>query len=298
MTTYVDLARLAVGAQLPDATFHARNTSATSENKIHDDTVARRYGFGGGLVPGATSYAYLATWLCRVLGPQWAAFGESVVSLVRPVYEGEQVHAGGMVSAREGTATAGTIALSCWIDGADGTRRAPATAALAWGVERPAEPRPSFATGGRSPRRPDERLPISVATAPIGEPLPPVSLPASPEATTAYLDEIGCPDALFRTGDASGFGGALVHPGWYPSIANRVLAGNFALGPWIHTRSSIRHLGPAPVGGVYHGYGVLTEAYARRGHEYVTADVLITDGEDRPVARLLHSAIVVVARRD
>ena len=30
----------------------AYNTSKHSENKMHDDTVAKRYGFDGGLVPG------------------------------------------------------------------------------------------------------------------------------------------------------------------------------------------------------------------------------------------------------
>jgi hypothetical protein len=30
----------------------AFNTAKASENKIHDDAVARRFGFGGGLVPG------------------------------------------------------------------------------------------------------------------------------------------------------------------------------------------------------------------------------------------------------
>jgi len=30
----------------------AYNTAKQSENKMHDDTVARRFGFSGGLVPG------------------------------------------------------------------------------------------------------------------------------------------------------------------------------------------------------------------------------------------------------
>jgi len=30
----------------------AYNTAAASDNKIHDDSVARRFGFRGGLVPG------------------------------------------------------------------------------------------------------------------------------------------------------------------------------------------------------------------------------------------------------
>ena len=32
----------------------ARNAATNSEDKIHPDDVARRYGFEGGLVPGVT----------------------------------------------------------------------------------------------------------------------------------------------------------------------------------------------------------------------------------------------------
>ena len=34
----------------------AYNTAHDSENKIHDDATARRFGFGGGLVPGVDVY--------------------------------------------------------------------------------------------------------------------------------------------------------------------------------------------------------------------------------------------------
>ena len=37
----------------------AVNTAKESENKIHDDQVARRFGFKGGLVPGVEVYAYM-----------------------------------------------------------------------------------------------------------------------------------------------------------------------------------------------------------------------------------------------
>src|SRR5260370_26517686 len=37
----------------------AHNPSKQSENKIHDDTVARRFGFSGGLVPGVDVMAYM-----------------------------------------------------------------------------------------------------------------------------------------------------------------------------------------------------------------------------------------------
>src|ERR1700692_4452380 len=37
----------------------AYNTAKLSENKMHDDTVAKRFGFSGGLVPGAHGMAYV-----------------------------------------------------------------------------------------------------------------------------------------------------------------------------------------------------------------------------------------------
>ena len=59
--------------RLPSYTVKARNTSTSSENKIHDDAVAKTYGFRGGLVPGVTVYAYLTdadrwTCVCRSVG--------------------------------------------------------------------------------------------------------------------------------------------------------------------------------------------------------------------------------------
>ena len=38
----------------------AYNSARQSENKMHDDGVARQFGFGGGLVPGVDVYAYMA----------------------------------------------------------------------------------------------------------------------------------------------------------------------------------------------------------------------------------------------
>ncbi len=283
------------GSALPAAEQRARNTSTASENKIHDDAVARQYGFRGGLVPGATSYAYLASHLTRLLGPAWAAYGTSSIALVKPVYEGEMVSLGGQVLHITGDANRGALDLACWVDGADGVRRAPGTAGLTWGESRTQESRPAFAVTELEPRRPEDRLPISAATAPVGEPLPPVLIDTSSAAAAAYLDGIDDHNPLFR--DGSTFGGPLLHPGWYLGIANQALSRNFILNAWIHTRSETRHLGPALAGGTYRAYAQITAAFEKRGHEYVTADVLIAGSADQPIARITHTAIVVVARK-
>ena len=49
----------------------AFNTATASENKIHDDAVARRFGFHGALVPGVEVYAYMAR-AGRALGSRLA----------------------------------------------------------------------------------------------------------------------------------------------------------------------------------------------------------------------------------
>ena len=52
----------------------AFNTAHDSENKIHDDATARRFGFGGGLVPGVDVYGYMT----HLPVMRWAAPGWNV----------------------------------------------------------------------------------------------------------------------------------------------------------------------------------------------------------------------------
>src|SRR5215471_13199390 len=74
---------------LPDYRIRARNTSADSENKIHDDTVALSYGFRGGLVPGVAVYAYMTAPIVERFGLDWLERGSMQVKFHQPFYEGE-----------------------------------------------------------------------------------------------------------------------------------------------------------------------------------------------------------------
>src|SRR5579871_2946907 len=53
----------------------AYNTAKQSENKMHDDTVARRFGFSGGLVPGVDVMAYMMHHPVRRWGRAFLARG-------------------------------------------------------------------------------------------------------------------------------------------------------------------------------------------------------------------------------
>ncbi|MEO8026333.1 MAG: hypothetical protein ABI823_07665 [Bryobacteraceae bacterium] len=69
----------------------AVNTAATSENKIHDNEVAARYGFRGGLVPGVTVYGYMTAPVLERLGPEWLERGTMEARFLQPFYEDELV---------------------------------------------------------------------------------------------------------------------------------------------------------------------------------------------------------------
>src|SRR5258708_37053114 len=67
----------------------AYNTSKQSENKIHDDTVAKRFGFSGGLVPGVDVMAYMMHMPVAQWGRAFLEHGLIDARFVKPVYDGE-----------------------------------------------------------------------------------------------------------------------------------------------------------------------------------------------------------------
>ncbi|MBT3332130.1 MAG: hypothetical protein HN394_11535, partial [Rhodospirillaceae bacterium] len=75
-------------AAFADYQVEAYNTAKDSENKIHDDTVAKKFGFSGGLVPGVDIYAYMTHPAVARWGQDWLARGTADCRFIKPVYEG------------------------------------------------------------------------------------------------------------------------------------------------------------------------------------------------------------------
>src|SRR4029077_20434369 len=67
----------------------AYNTAKHSENKMHDDTVAKQFGFSGGLVPGVEVYAYMSHVPLQVWGRAFLERGAMEGRFIKPVYDGE-----------------------------------------------------------------------------------------------------------------------------------------------------------------------------------------------------------------
>lgn len=81
---------MSIAAVAPAAVYEveAYNTSKQSDNKIHDDAVARKFGFAGGLVPGVDVYAYLTHPAVERWGRDWLERGAADCRLLKPVYDG------------------------------------------------------------------------------------------------------------------------------------------------------------------------------------------------------------------
>jgi acyl dehydratase len=258
------------GQVLPSHHVRARNAATASENKIHDDTVARRYGFAGGLVPGITVFGYLTRPVVETWGQDWLERGWMEARFHRPIYDGDDVSVRGAVNAADAEAITAEVEA---VNGA-GDVCARARARL--------EPRPR---------------------APSLDGYPTADLPAQRHAPTpealARIDVLGTVEAGFHAGRADDtlalvgdddlplyrdLGAA--HPTWLLYWANALLASNVALGPWIHTASTVQNHGVLTDGRRLSARGRVAALRERNGNHIVdhvlhTAIYRLRDAESR-----------------
>ena len=247
----------------------AYNTAHDSENKIHDDATARRFGFGGGLVPGVDVYGYTSHLPVERWGRAWLERGTAECRFLKPVYDGDTV----IVTASEDN---GALAITVESRG-----EVCATGRAALPAEPPAAP--PLATfqpvRQRSERPPaDERS--LVAGSWLG--LDPYEITA--EAAERYLADSHESLALYAEA-------RLVHPRDILRAGNFVISRNVTLGPWIHTGSTIQHFAAAAIGDRLSARALITGNYEHKGHSFVAVDALVIANEVRPVARIAHIAI-------
>lgn len=261
----------------------ARNTATDSENRIHDDRTAARYGFRGGLVPGVTVYGYMTVPVVAAFGRPWLEHGAMQIKFIQPIYEGDEVivRAATSTPATNTPATDGQrSALSVTAEREDGTVCAVATATL---DEPPVAPRladyPLAGLPAEATRPPAERASFVVG-APLG-----TLREALDRQAAAWLDKLDERLAVYRGADA------VAHPAALLERSNYLLMRNFRLGPWIHAASELVNYSAARPGEVVEARGRVVDCRERKGHEFVVLDILLTAGDARPVQQVRHTAI-------
>jgi acyl dehydratase len=251
----------------------ARNTATASANKIHDDAVARRYGFAGGLVPGVDVYAYMTHVPAGAWGVGWLERGSMRARFLAPVYEGEEV----VVTAGEIAPSPNARRLALELRGQDGAVRAKGEAQL------PEDPPPRPEADEAAVHQADDPPEASPASLAAGTALALAPHGFHADNAGEYLAEIG--ETLPLYADRR-----VAHPGWLLRDANRVLSANVRLGPWIHVESVVQHHGLVHDGDTVGTRATVTGEWERKGHRFVELDVGLSAGGDL-VANVVHTAI-------
>lgn len=286
--TLPPLPAFSVGEELTPSMVTAHNASLHSDNKIHDDEVAKRYGFAGGLVPGVTVFAYMVGPLACALGERWLTSGEALVTFVQPIYEQQSATSRATVlEVRRGDG-GGRIVFDIRAENAAGDRCGTGTATVSSREpDGPVEP-PDYVQIDPGPA-PSARPELQLESAPVGEVLARLVVPTTVETARDYASAVFDKNPLFILG--SSWGPPLMHPGWLLSECNRIFTQSFSFGPWIHTRSHIRYLGPALAGRSFTFHGRMAEAYERRQHHYAVLDIFCLDDQGQQVMQVQHTAI-------
>lgn len=246
----------------------ATNTAKESENKMHDDAVARQFGFSGGLVTGVDLLAYMIHLPVARWGRAFLERGLIEGRFLKPVYDGDDL-------TLEAEAESGTLALSLKGRGqvcASGSALLLETAPVIDLADYPA-------TAPVADRRP-----VDEASYAAGKWLgtAPQAWPASDAA--AYASDVRDEEAIYA-------GEGLVHPGVIQRLMNRLLVENAVLGPWIHVGSRMQLLSPVLVGDELTARAKVTDAYDKKGHQFVELDAVVVANGERVVAHCHHVAI-------
>ena len=250
-------------------TVEAYNTAKAHENKIHDDAVARRFGFAGGLVPGVEVYGYMTHLPVARWARAWLERGAAECRFTQPIYEGD------IVSVRAGE-TADRLELTVESRGA--------VCATGWAAL-PAEPAapPALAAfqqvAERAFRPPADEASLAPDTWLGIEPLH-----VTAELAAEYLAGVRETATLYAEG-------GLVHPVTVLRLCNLALTRNVVLGPWIHVGSNVQNLAAARVGDALGIRARVSANYQRKGHRFVELDALVLANDVTPIARIAHVAI-------
>jgi acyl dehydratase len=246
----------------------AYNTAKQSENKMHDDTVAKRFGFSGGLVPGVDVMAYMMHLPVAKWGRAFLEYGLIEARFVKPVFYGE-------IADVTGDEHDGVLSIEVKSRGqlcATGSASLPAST-------------PSLSMSDFGPiAAVADRKPVNATSYELGKWLGTVPRAWAGDAAKEYLTDVRETDEIYAR---EGLG----HPGLLQRIMNKVLVDNAILGPWIHVGSKMQLLSAAKAGDELTARAKVTGNYDKKGHRFVELDALVVGNGRIPLAHCQHIAI-------
>ncbi len=249
----------------------ARNFSTATENKIHSDEIARRYGFKGALVPGVAVFGHLTYPLVERFGEDWLRQSLSNVRFHKPAYHEDALR----INVSEDDA-----GLHVQCHNAEDVLLADLHASLP--TEMPA-PHDSSVFDGivKDPTRVDMVWDTVQPMQPFSE----WHFQVTADGNATYAEQITDPLPIYRH---------IAHPHWQLSIANQALTREYLMPAWIHVGSEIRFRELVRVGDTLRVKAVPLEKWQRKGHEFVKL-YLAYMRDDVLTTEIFHTAIFKVA---
>jgi acyl dehydratase len=254
---------------------NAYNLARNSENKMHDDTVARKFGFSGGLVPGVDVFAYMSHMPVAKWGRTFLERGAMDGRFLKPVYDGAVAE----VTAQE-------------VDGAlniqlvsNGVLCATARASLS------SNTRSLDLNDFDSVQPVLERVPADERVYAVGKWLGIPPYRQGNNALGEYLRDIREGDPIYQRD-------RIVHPGTLLRTMNWALMENAILGPWIHVGSTIRHVSVAKAIDELTVRAKVIANYERKGHRFVELDGVVVANDTAPICHCRHVAIYQPRTKD
>lgn len=257
-------------------TVRTHNASSQSENRMHSDEVARKFGFKGALVPGVTVFAHMTRPLVERYGAKWLDKGIAEVSFSKPAYEGDLLTVNTAPVANETGEQ--HLALTCVNE--EGVELARMTSELPRSSPS-VDPRAAIATAAPMSERPI----VTWDLMEVGKPFPALAWTPTQTDNLQWCTDVRDDLAIYREGSFP-----LLHPGLILRQANHALRNRFTLPAWIHTGSRIVFHKALFVGPAYEVRAIPEEKWERKGHELVRLYVAIR-AQGRTMAEVIHTAI-------
>lgn len=257
----------------------ALNDAEDSENRIHSDEIARRYGFSSALVSGVNLFGYLTQPLVRQYGEQFLHRGMLDVVFLKPAYQND------------------LLTLRSESLGQESSSRSHVTYAyneqeiLLAKLESwlPAELPAINTLADSEPGKPISVRPeISDQTISLNLPGPALHWRPKPEDNAAHVSVQRDMSPIYQSKDSH------VHPYYLLEMCNAALKNMYLMPAWVHTSSKLTLRDSVRVGRDYRIKAIPTNKWVRKGHEFISL-YLVFHCDNVVVLEVEHTAIYKLA---
>ncbi|MFK7862789.1 MAG: hypothetical protein AB8B95_01040 [Pseudohongiellaceae bacterium] len=268
-----------VTATIANQQILALNDAQASENRIHSDDIAEKYGFEGALVSGVNVFGYLTQPLVKTYGEEILSRGMLDVLFMKPAYQDD------LLTLTTEQLKSESSKRNCVTSASNEKGRILAKLESWLPLELPSVNSLAHMT---CLEREIERPEISWDRITLNEPAPAFLWQPTIEENQEHIKVQRDRSALYQ-GD-NGF----IHPYLFLDACNQALMRLFVLPAWIHTGSKICLRNPLKIGQSIDMRTMPIHKWEHKGHQFIKLYIAMW-AEGSVAAEIEHTAIFKIA---